>query len=57
MSTDQLEEGYDCPKMDCDGTMGYEDVVGCTCFISPPCSNCVDNPLVCLKCGWSLEDE
>jgi len=49
-----VEEGDDCPI--CPGTMGFEPVENCSCHVNPPCSACVDNPLVCLDCGWSLED-
>lgn len=52
---DYLEEGDNCQFEDCDGKMGYEPVVNCSCHINPPCGACVDNPLVCLTCGW--EDE
>lgn len=50
-----LEEGDKCPH--CDGKMGLEPVQGCTCHIWPPCSQCVDNPLVCLKCGFNPEED
>jgi len=52
----EIEEGDICPECS-NGIMGFEPVVNCTCFISPPCSQCVNNPLVCLKCGWNSEDE
>jgi len=35
----------------CKGVMHYDDVEGCTCFISPPCGACVNNPVVCDTCG------
>ena len=47
-----LEEGDNCPQHECDGKMGYGRVMNCSCHISPPCNACVDNPLVCLECGW-----
>lgn len=47
------EEGDCCDVEDCPGFMGYESVVGCSCHINPPCSQCVENPLVCLHCGWT----
>lgn len=50
----RVEEGDRCP--DCgNGIMGFGRVWGCRCHISPPCSACVDNPLVCLECGWQYE--
>lgn len=57
MNTKILEEGDRCAKMDCDGIMGFEPVKNCSCHIDPPCSQCVENPLVCLKCGYSQEDQ
>jgi len=35
----------------CKGVMHYDDVEGCTCFISPPCGACVNNPVICDTCG------
>lgn len=34
----------------CQGTMEFSKVENCSCHISPPCSACVDNPLVCSEC-------
>jgi predicted Zn-ribbon and HTH transcriptional regulator len=53
-----LEEGSQCPK--CKehyiiSFMGFRPVEGCTCFINPPCSACVNNPLVCKTCGYDPE--
>ena len=45
-----LEDGDECPE--CGGEMGFEEVENCECYISSPCYQCLDNPLVCLKCGW-----
>ena len=50
------EEGENCPQDQCDGVLEYGDVEGCSCHISPPCSACVDNPLVCVVCGWEDEE-
>lgn len=47
------EEGDICGRYGCDGILEYSEVIRCTCFISPPCSNCVDNPLICPVCDWS----
>lgn len=49
------EEGQKCNRGGCDGDMGYHPVENCSCHINPPCSACVDNPLVCLKCGVEIE--
>jgi hypothetical protein len=52
-----LEEGDKCPGEGCDGEMFYGEVENCSCHISPPCSNCVNNPLVCDTCGYNEEGE
>ena len=44
------EEGDTCPKCNA-GKLKYGPVDNCTCHIFPPCSACVDNPLVCDSCG------
>jgi hypothetical protein len=49
-----LEEGDECPKCR-SGSMGYQPVDGCSCHISPPCSVCIENPLVCDECGYDPE--
>ena len=51
----EYQEGDDCPK--CLGSMGYERVDNCSCHINPPCGACVENPLVCLKCGFNPEED
>jgi len=43
------EEGDICGKDGCDGVLGYEPAKNCSCHLNPPCSVCVDNPLVCLN--------
>ena len=49
------EQDEDAPRgyrpKPCQGVMHYADVEDCSCHISPPCSACVDNPLVCDTCG------
>jgi len=51
----EIEEGDICPECN-NGIMGFEPVENCSCHINPPCSQCVNNPLVCLSCGWDSED-
>jgi hypothetical protein len=43
-------EGGTCPHFDCPGTLNFERQGDCSCHISPPCSNCVTQPLVCNSC-------
>lgn len=51
-----LEEGDSCP--DCKlGIMHYGPVKNCSCHISPPCNQCITNPLTCNKCGYEVEYE
>lgn len=51
-----IEEGSSCPE-GCGGTLEYKRVDDCSCHISPPCNSCVDAPLVCDKCGHTIERE
>jgi hypothetical protein len=48
----EYNEGDCCDVEDCVGFLGYEPVKNCSCHINPPCNKCVNNPLVCLHCGW-----
>lgn len=50
------EEGAQCNRDGCEGTLGYVHPPECYCHLSPPCHHCTDNPLVCPECGWD-EDE
>lgn len=52
-----MEEGDDCNRRRCKGTMTFHPVEGCRCHICPPCNACVDNPLVCDACGYGPDDE
>lgn len=51
-----IQEGDNCPDQECCGTMEYGEVENCSCHISPPCHHCVDNPLVCSDCGYTLDE-
>lgn len=53
-TAEEYQEGDVCPECGA-GKLSYPDVVGCTCFINPPCSACVDNKLTCPSCGWEYE--
>jgi hypothetical protein len=46
-----LEEGDGCYLPSCSGIYGYAPVKDCSCHISPPCNQCVENPIVCSECG------
>lgn len=50
------EEDGACPACGT-GTLKYRRVRDCFCHISPPCSACVDAPLVCKDCGEMYERE
>ena len=49
------EESDRCPECH-SGHLYYPPVIGCTCHINPPCFACVDNQLVCDKCGFETEE-
>ena len=51
------QEGDVCGYEGCDGLLYLPKVVGCSCYINPPCSACVDNRLKCRKCGMEVEDD
>jgi len=53
---EDLQEGMDCPIADCSGRLGFHPPENCSCHLHPPCDACVNNPLVCLVCGWQYED-
>lgn len=52
MSTVEITEGDKCPFAGCDGILGFNPTVNCSCHIDAPCHQCVNNPLTCLTCGW-----
>lgn len=57
MATDNdLEEGDLCPECKL-GIMSYLKVENCSCHISPPCIQCMNNPLICNHCGYEVEYE
>jgi len=51
------EEGDRCGVDGCRGSLGFNRVENCSCHLSAPCSQCVDNPLCCPECGWTDEQE
>lgn len=51
---DEYEEGDKCPECR-DGILKYGEVENCSCHLTPPCSACLDNPFVCIECGWEVE--
>jgi hypothetical protein len=51
----EILEGDQCKECSI-GVMEIE-VENCSCHISPPCSSCVDAPLVCNKCGFTHIEE
>ena len=52
----EKEEGDKCRDPDYDGEYGYMRVSDCSCYISPPCRDCANNPLICLTCGDDPDD-
>ncbi len=48
-------EGDICNEDGCEGVLEYPPVKNCTCFLSPPCYNCVHNLLTCSVCGREVE--
>ncbi len=46
-----------CIQDSCVGSYGQPRAGDCSCHISPPCSACVEAPLVCNECGDSSDDE
>ena len=50
------EEGDVCGVNGCQGILGFNPVDNCSCHINPPCSQCVNNPLVCLECGREADE-
>lgn len=55
MSAKNLEEGQSCPLCKF-GMLELEELVDCTCFISPPCDKCVNRNLVCNECEAVSDD-
>lgn len=51
-----MEEGDICPNCGLH-PLGYGEVENCGCHINPPCSRCVENPLVCTTCGYEEETD
>lgn len=56
MSEKRFVEGDKCNKKDCNGIFKYNDVEDCSCHINSPCSQCIDNPLVCNKCLYEPDE-
>ena len=50
------EEGDICPECG-KGILEYRRVEQCTCHINPPCSACVDKPLMCNECDFEPEED
>jgi hypothetical protein len=52
---EELQEGSNCPNCT-KGVLIIPPVENCSCHISPPCNQCLDNNLVCDECGWEEGD-
>lgn len=54
-----LGDGEPCPMYSCKGVQTVSEVENCYCACTmPPCSNCLNTPLICTLCNWNeYEDE
>lgn len=51
-------KGEVCGRDGCQGIIEeHEKDGGCTCFINPPCSYCVEPCEFCPECDWQASDE
>jgi hypothetical protein len=50
-------EGDVCWRDGCQGVIAIADVEGCSCHISPPCSQCTEPREYCPICDWRAKDE
>jgi len=48
-----LEEGDRCQERGCKGKMFFPPVDNCSCHVSPPCTACTTNRLICNECGFA----
>jgi hypothetical protein len=51
------EEGDVCGRDGCTGIIEEREVENCSCHISPPCAQCVEDRTYCPECGWRGKDE
>jgi hypothetical protein len=52
-----VSDGDECNRNGCGGTMVLHPVKDCSCHISPPCDQCVDNQPICNECGANPDDD
>lgn len=50
-------QGEVCNRLGCKGVIDEHEKDGCSCHISPPCSNCIRDAHYCPECEWSGEEE
>ena len=50
------EEGDICNRDSCTGVIQIKESENCSCHINPPCSSCVNAPLICPECEWEMEE-
>ncbi|UOX38457.1 hypothetical protein VpasPP24_117 [Vibrio phage Vpas_PP24] len=49
-----LGDGEPCPMYSCRGIQEVSEVENCYCACTlPPCSNCLNTPLICSECNWN----
>lgn len=53
--TGPFDEGDMCPDSQCDGRLSTKPTENCSCHISPPCSACLDAPLICDACAMEID--
>lgn len=57
MSAFGEEEGQVCWRDGCQGVIARHPGEGCSCHISPPCSDCVEPREFCPTCGWEASED
>lgn len=51
------EEGEVCNRRGCQGIIAESERRDCSCHISPPCSNCIEDRSYCPDCEWAAKDD
>ncbi len=51
------EAGQVCGRRGCGGVIEERRVENCSCHISPPCHECVEDKHYCPECEWQAKDD